>query len=133
MSKEKLPSSKPYLVRAIHEWLEDNAQTPYFAVRPSNPMTVVPNEYINDGVIILNMSSAATRNLYMENDVITASARFNGLPFSLVIAVGDVEAVFSRESGEGMTFDLFQHGSAELNVAPNKPVAGARPKLTIVK
>lgn len=98
-------STKPYLIRAIHEWCVDNGYTPYLAVTVSKK-TKVPKDFVKDGRIVLNASPLATNKLDMGNELITFEARFNGAVEELVVPVGQVNAIYARENGHGMAFDV---------------------------
>ncbi len=99
-----LPSTKPYLLRAIHQWCSDNGFTPYLAVAV-DARTHVPPDYVRDGQIVLNVDYQATANLHFGNDLITFQARFNGVARELSIPVGRVIAIYARENGAGMAFE----------------------------
>lgn len=97
-------STKPYLIRAIHEWCSDQGCTPYLVVAVRGKMQV-PMEYVKNGEIVLNVSYNATRNMTLGNDYITFSARFNGVSREIAIPVGAVVSIFAKENGEGMGFE----------------------------
>jgi len=97
-------STKPYMVRAMHEWCVDNGFAPYLAVEVDEA-TRVPMAYVKDGEIVLNINYSATRDLVIGNDAVTFSARFNGKSMDLYIPMHAVRGIFSRESGQGMFFD----------------------------
>lgn len=101
---EQTPTT-PYLVRAIHEWCEDNALTPHLLVVVTS-QTHVPMAYVKDGEIVLNISYGATKALNIGNDHITFSARFGGQPYDLYIPMNAVKGIFSRENGQGMFFEV---------------------------
>lgn len=96
-------STKPYLVRALHEWCTDNGYTPHLLVAV-NAETSVPMAYVKDGEIVLNLGYSATKNLLIGNEAITFSARFGGMSNNLYIPMAAVRGVFARENGEGMVF-----------------------------
>lgn len=108
-------STKPYLIRALHEWCSDQGYTPYLVVAVRCKMQV-PMEYVKDGEIVLNIGYNATRNLTLGNDYITFSARFNGVSREIVIPVGAVVSIFAKESGDGMGFE-YEEASPDLNTA----------------
>lgn len=114
------PSTKPYLIRAIQEWCIDQGFTPYLAV-DVNPDTRVPREYVKDGQIVLNLGPEATHQLLMGNDFITFSARFNGVAQALSIPIDAVSAIYARENGQGMAF--------EVTVQPDPPEDAASPAI----
>ncbi len=101
----ELTITTPYLVRAIHEWCEDNALTPHLLVVVTS-QTHVPMAYVKDGEIVLNISYGATKELNIGNDHITFSARFGGQPYDLYIPMNAVKGIFSRENGQGMFFEV---------------------------
>jgi stringent starvation protein B len=96
---------KPYLLRAVHQWCTDQGHTPYLAVAVLGDRIRVPMEYVKDNEIVLNVSYNATRDMLIENDFITFSARFNGVPQDIVVPIGNVIALFARENGMGMNFE----------------------------
>ena len=104
-------STKPYLIRAIHQWCVDNDQTPYLVVHV-DARTTVPLEFVKNNEIILNIAYSATKNLQIGNDWLSFSARFGGVSRDIWVPVGNVLSIFSRESGEGMGFEL-EAGDAE--------------------
>lgn len=98
-------STKPYLIRAIHEWCVDQGFTPYLQVAVDTH-TRVPREYVRDGEIVLNVGIDATHQLLMGNDEITFQARFNGSAFPIVVPISAVAAIYARENGQGMAFEV---------------------------
>ncbi len=99
-----LPSTKPYLIRAIHQWCCDNGFTPYLAVAV-DAHTRVPREHVHDGQIVLNVGYEATAHLSMDNDSISFQARFGGVAREISIPMGNVSAIYARENGAGMAFE----------------------------
>lgn len=126
----KRRSLVPYSIRAFHEWCTDNGDAPYIVVHVDKN-TTVPMDYVNaeNNEIVLNTSYAATRDLKIENDFITFSARFNGKSENIVVPVGNVVTIFSRETGEGMSFDI----TLPIDAFDQTPPVVNKPKLTIVK
>ena len=98
-------STKPYLIRAIHEWCSDNGFTPYIAVAV-DARTTVPREHVRNGEIVLNVSTMATQRLTLGNDLIEFQARFGGQARELSIPVENVTAIYARENGHGMAFEV---------------------------
>jgi stringent starvation protein B len=98
-------STKPYLIRAIHEWCIDAGFTPHLLV-VVNAQTRVPLAYVKNGEIVLNLNYAATRDLQIEADAITFSARFGGVSHHLYVPVSAVRGIYARENGQGMFFDV---------------------------
>lgn len=97
-------SSKPYLIRAIYEWLVDEGLTPYLAVDAKQPGVVVPQEYVRNGCIVLNVAAHVVNKLILGNEFIEFQARFSGVVKSLSIPVVAVTAMTSKESSQGITF-----------------------------
>lgn len=98
-------STRPYLIRAIHEWCSDNGLTPYISVRVDRH-TQVPLEYVKDDEIILNTSFDASSGLQMANDYISFKSRFNGVIRDILIPVKNVQSIFAKENGQGMSFPM---------------------------
>lgn len=111
-----VPSTKPYLLRAIHEWCCDNGFTPYLAVVVDGG-TRVPIEFVRDGQIVLNVSSEATNRLRFGNDAIEFQARFGGVAREISVPIGNVAAIYARENGVGMAFDVEPEAAADEGVA----------------
>ena len=142
-----MKSTKPYLIRAIHEWCADQGFTPYLAVKV-DATTRVPREFVKDGEIVLNVGVEATHQLSMGNEEITFQARFGGKSFPVVVPIERVAAIYARENGEGMAFEVTERAAAEAAIdaeaaaaiadktpsgtapAPDRP---GRPVLTRVK
>ena len=95
---------RPYLLRAIHEWITDSLCTPHIVVDATVKGVEVPRQYVKDGKIVLNVSWNATANLRLGNDELTFSGRFGGTSMSLVIPIHAVLAIYARETGQGMIF-----------------------------
>jgi stringent starvation protein B len=98
-------STKPYLLRALYEWCTDHGYTPYIAVVVDSG-TRVPMEFVKNGEIVLNISFEATGNLKMENDLIHFKARFGGVAREIEVPVANVSAIYARENGQGMSFEV---------------------------
>jgi stringent starvation protein B len=131
-------STKPYLIRAIHEWCSDSNFTPYLSVKV-DANTRVPMEHVKDGEIVLNVSYDATHRLTIGNDAVQFSARFNGVSRECSVPIESVLGIFARENGQGLFFQVetptqaaAPEGSAPTN-NPSSPPNGTRPKLQIVK
>ncbi len=132
-------SRRPYLLRAMHEWMTDNGQTPHLVVDAAFDGVVVPRQYVRDGKIVLNVSYSATAGLLIKNDFITFSARFGGTPFDVRLPVAAVLGVYARETGQGMIFsdEDAPPPSPGAPTPPTKPGGGGdeprRPQLKVVK
>lgn len=96
--------SKPYLLRALYEWILDNDFTPH-VIADAGPADVeVPPQAVQEGRVVLNVSPSATRNLVMENDAISFQARFNGVSREIWMPMSAILAIYARENGQGMMF-----------------------------
>jgi len=102
-------STKPYLLRALYEWCTDHGYTPYIAV-VVDASTRVPMEFVKNGEIVLNISFEATGNLKMDNDLIHFKARFGGVAREIEVPVANVSAIYARENGQGMSFEVGRAG-----------------------
>ncbi len=141
--------SKPYIMRALYEWIVDNQCTPYILVAAEAPGVVVPDGFAENGQIVLNLSPTAVRHFVMNNEVVSFEARFSGVPQQLVIPVPAVLALYAQENGQGMFFEPelpLVEGEAEESSGPGlpddtgsadgdrpQPPKPGRPSLRIVK
>ncbi|MDR7151087.1 stringent starvation protein B [Hydrogenophaga palleronii] len=96
-------STRPYLIRALHEWCTDNGYSPYIAVQVDGSVQV-PSEFVQNGEIVLNVSFDATSSLRLGNDCIEFKARFGGVAREIVVPISHVVAIYARENGQGMAF-----------------------------
>ena len=126
-------SKRPYLIRAMHEWMGDSGHTPHIVVDTSFDGVAVPQEHIKDGKIILNISESAAHNLKLTNDAVSFRARFGGVPFDVWAPIRSVLGIYARETGQGMIFshDVEQPEPPELQEEIEE--TRSRPHLTIVK
>lgn len=97
-----MTSTKPYLVRAIYDWILDNGMTPHLLVEAGFPAVQVPQEFVEDGRIVLNIAPGAVRELLIGNDWISFKARFSGTPREVMVPAEAVLGIFARENGRGM-------------------------------
>jgi stringent starvation protein B len=138
-------STKPYLIRAIHEWACDSGLTPYLSVRVDDN-TRVPVEHVKNGEIVLNLSYDATHKLTIGPDLIQFAARFGGVSRECSIPLAAVQGIFARENGQGLFFpeespvQLTAPAGAALpppenpeDPKPDAPAPGGRPRLQVVK
>ena len=138
----ELISTKPYMIRAIHEWCVDNHLTPHLLVAV-NPQTRVPVAFVKEGEIVLNLNYSATKDLHIDNEAIIFSARFSGVSQNLYVPMNAVKGIFARENGQGMYFEVSANDTSNYTNADNKTKAGSekldelpskkKPTLTIVK
>jgi len=128
-----MTSSTPYLIRALYEWIVDNAMTPYLLVDVSEVDVYFPQDLINDNKIVLNISPSAVMNLLVDNATIEFSAKFSGVDKFISFPVSSVLAIYSREHGSGMMFDKSEESSESISQS-NKPSDKIPPSvLRIVK
>jgi stringent starvation protein B len=113
-SSNKVPSTKPYLIRALYQWCVDNAFTPYVSVFVDRSVDV-PREYVNKDEIVLNIGPTACQSIEIDNDSIQFKARFNGIPKEIYIPITHVMAIYSRENSQGMSFPVNISQSEESN------------------
>ena len=134
-----MTSSKPYLIRAIYQWIIDNDFTPYIVVNAQFPGLQVPEQYIEDGRIVLNISPRACRGLHLENDRIVFSARFSGIAMQIFVPPTAVMAIYAKENGRGMVFTEEEDGDdgstpPPTTIAPNTASAArSKPNLKVIK
>lgn len=127
-------SSKPYLLRALHEWILDNGLTPHIIVNVHAEGVDVPASAHEDGKLVLNIAPRATRNLDMANELFSFETRFAGTPHRVRVPVDAILAIYARENGQGMVFA--QDGSTQGSPAPDQPQdgkPGGGPNLRVVK
>jgi stringent starvation protein B len=130
-----MTSNRPYLIRALYEWLVDNDLTPYLLVDANRDSVHVPTRYVEEGRIVLNVSPSAVRDLSLGNDLVAFEARFGGSAFAISLPPDAVLGVYARENGKGMLFpDEAGHEEPE-PPQPDQPTppTGGRPSLKVVK
>jgi len=104
MTSTTMSSQRPYLLRALYEWIVDNGMTPHVLVDARQPGVRVPAHVVQDGQVVLNIAARAVAQLQMDNDALRFSARFGGVPYSVVVPMAAVMAIYARETGQGMAF-----------------------------
>ena len=126
-------SSRPYLIRALFEWLVDCELTPHLLVEVSGDRVVVPTQFVQDGRIVLNISPSAVRNLDLGNELISFNARFGGVPMDVMVPTEKVLGIYARENGRGMLFP--EEGELTDGNTPDDepPLPRSRPSLKVVK
>ena len=122
-------STRPYLLRALHEWCTDSGFTPYVAVLVDETVQV-PMEYVKNGEIVLNVGYDATAGMTLGNEYIEFKARFGGVPRDIIILINRVMAIYARENEQGMSFPMSAASDA---VTPPKKAAPVRPVLSAVE
>ena len=100
-----MTSSRPYLLRALYEWIVDNRCTPYLVVNAELEGVQVPRAYVKDGQIILNISPGAVAGLRLNNDAVIFNARFGGVPMEVNVPIAALLGIYARENGQGMIFE----------------------------
>ncbi len=140
--------SRPYLLRALNEWILDNQLTPYMVVDASISDVQVPRDFVSNGQIVLNISPRAVKSLLISNEAVEFNARFGGVPMHVYVPIVAVMAIYAKENGQGMVFGADPGapdpgpgpgpGPKEVTGKPAKPDAGApskarKPSLKIVK
>lgn len=124
---------KPYLLRAIYEWLLDNETTPQLVIDPKFPEVKLPQDLLNQDYIILNISPDAIRNLEMTNEYVFFDARFQGAPYAVELPMICIEAILARENNQGLAFAPEEKSDDDPN-PPEPPVdKSKKPNLKIVK
>jgi len=120
-------STKPYLIRALHEWCTDNGYTPHIAVTVDERV-VVPREHVKNGEIVLNVGRLATHKLQLGNEFIEFQARFSGVARQISVPIDAVTAIYARETGHGMAFEAGPPASAGSGAQPDSPVVEDAPE-----
>ena len=98
-------SNRPYLLRAFYDWIVDNDCTPYIVVNAHYPGVEVPQDFVTDGQIVLNIAPRAVSSFEMNNDHLQLSTRFSGMPIDIYLPVGAVMGIYTQENGQGMVFE----------------------------
>lgn len=131
----KMTSNRPYLIRAYYDWIIDNGFTPYITVDATIEGAELPQSFVRDGQIILNISPRAVQQLHMDNDTISFSARFAGKALQVMIPPRAVVAIYARENGEGMLFgnDKGREDGPPDGPRPPPAAKSGKPALRVVK
>lgn len=127
-------SSRPYLIRALHQWIVDNQCTPHLLVSALYPKAKVPEAFISDGQIVLNISPRAVRYLDISNEAISFEGSFSGVPQQVYVPMGAVMGIYARENGEGMMFEVqMPEEPQEIPPTDEPPRPSGRPNLKVIK
>jgi stringent starvation protein B len=137
MANTPLPSKRPYLLRAMHEWMTECGHTPHVIVDAAREGSQVPRAYVKDGKIVLNLSASATQRLRLGNEEVEFDARFSGIVHHVHFPISAVLGIYARETGEGMVFSEQDLGPEP----PSRPTpaeegggsTSRRPQLKVVK
>lgn len=127
--------SRSYLLRALYEWLVDNQCTPHIVADTTLDGVIVPEQFISDGQIVLNINSSAVQDLQLGEDAVSFSARFGGVPMNVYVPMIAVVAIYAKETGMGMGFGM-EPGVEffdQPDPTPSPPSKAKRPKLQVVK
>ena len=139
--KDKMTPSRPYLMRALNEWILDNDCTPYVLVDAGLPNVQVPDDYVNNGQIVLNISPSAVRSLLINQEGLSFNARFGGVPMDIYVPLIAILAIYAKENGQGMVFGS-EAGAPDPDDVPPPPKSvkkapaeksASRPSLKVVK
>lgn len=122
-------SSRPYIIRAIYEWIVDNDCTPHLLVDVEVEGVDVPQSYVSDGQIVLNISPTAVVGLEMGNQFVLFNGRFGGVATDIMVPIKAILGIYARENGQGMVFDTTE----EPDNPPDPPPDRVRPSLKVVK
>jgi stringent starvation protein B len=136
-----MTSSRPYLLRAIYEWIVDNGYTPHVVVDATIAGVKVPEQHVKDGQIVLNIAPGAVAQLEMGNDALACSARFGGVPMALYVPMSALLGIYARENGQGMIFEPEPDsptppddgGPGDMPSDSGAPKRDKRPSLKVVK
>ena len=140
-----MKSNRPYLLKAFYEWIVDSDCTPYIAVDAHYPGVEVPQEFVTDGQIVLNIAPRAVSNFDMNQQSVSFSTRFGGIPIDIIVPVSAVVGIYAHENGQGMVFEPEDDPecdppptkgptvvpSSKTNKRPSK--SKAKPSLRVVK
>ena len=125
-----MTSLKPYLIRAVYEWIVDNELTPHILVNADNNQGALPVDFIENGKIILNIRPQAVEALSLGNDAIEFNARFSGKPMTVKASINAIMAIYAKENGKGLVFDQEEGNNEE---PPDQPPTPGKPSLRVVK
>lgn len=133
----KMTSNQPYLLRAMFDWLVDNGCTPHIVVNANHTGVSVPQQYVNDGQIILNIAPRAVQDFAMDLEAIAFNTRFGGVPTEIYIPVAAVMGIYARENSQGMMFSAVEEPDDTDPQSdppePSSPPKGGKPSLKVVK
>jgi len=131
-----MTSSRPYIIRALYEWILDNNCTPHILVSTEYRGVQIPSGFAKNGQITLNLSPSAVRGLHVDNEALSFEGRFAGMAYRLYIPIGAVLAIYAREDGQGMAFNQEPDGQSGGEDPPpdtRPPRPSGKPNLRVVK
>lgn len=120
-------SNKPYLVRALFDWIVDNEVTPYILVDAFAADVEVPTEFVKDGQIVLNIAPEAVRDFFIDSNSIAFSARFSGIPTSVFVPMHAIAGIYAKENGQGMMFEPEAVEEAKPTLSTIESILSAQP------
>ena len=125
--------SRPYIMRALYEWIVDNDCTPYVLVDATSAEVMVPQQFVKDGQIVLNISPGAVMDLNIGNDAMAFNGRFGGVATDIYVPITAVVGIYARENGQGMVFEPEESPEPPDETPPDPDKPDGRPSLKIVK
>ena len=125
--------SRPYIMRALYEWIVDNDCTPYVLVDATVADVMVPQQFVKDGQIVLNISPSAVMDLNISNEAVFFNGRFGGVATDVYVPVSAVVGIYARENGQGMVFESEETPEPPDDTPPEPGKPEGRPSLKIVK
>jgi len=128
-----MSSSRPYLIRALYEWIVDNNCTPHVLVNALASGVVVPQQHVKNDQIVLNVAPSAIANFLLDNTVMQFDARFSGVPMRIVVPMYAVLGIYARENGQGMIFELEEPTPPPDDNGGETRPEQQKPRLTVVK
>ncbi len=131
--KVSMSSSRPYMMRALYDWILENGCTPYVLVNAMYRGVEVPEQYVKDGQIVLNISPVSVIKLEISNEMMSFNGRFGGVPTDVFVPTPAVIGIYARENGRGMVFEDDPDLPDTEPPAPETPTPGGKPSLKVVK
>jgi stringent starvation protein B len=128
-----MTSSRPYIMRALYEWIVDNDCTPYVLVDASSEDVMVPQQFVKDDQIVLNISPGAVMDLNISNEAVVFNGRFGGVATDVYVPISAVVGIYARENGQGMVFEPEEAAEPPNDTPPEPNKIEGRPSLKIVK
>ena len=131
-STPAMTSSRPYLLRALYDWIADNGLTPHLLANATAPGVEVPRQYVKEGRIVLNIAPQAAQGLQLGGEFIVFSARFGGVATGVSVPVSAVLGIYAAENGQGMVFNQEEGDHPSPPQGAATPVQASKPKLKLV-
>jgi len=128
-----MTSTRPYLLRAFYEWISDNEMTPYILVDAEAADIGVPQQYVVDGQIVLNVGTSAVKELNTDDERLRFNARFGGTPFEVIVPIRSIKAIYAKENGKGMVFSDDDMSPLSPEPTSKAPKDSKKPHLRLIK